>query len=318
MSSAILLPPANRYSLRAVPTPALIRRLHVLAEQELATDADVLAHMAELEVREEYLRLGFPSMQDYCVRRLRMSEDRANKRIRVCRTALEYPVIFEMVADGRLNLSGVLMLKARLTAQNADSLLAEAASLPNDALELLLASRFPKSESPTDAPALELTCGIAGNSDVEVAARPPLVPSTAANDANPKGPLPATDNASAAAHGPVLHARFTLLSAECVALRGQLSMAAYEHFQRVRALASHRVPSGNAALVIEYALKLAAELLDKQKFGRGVRVRPCDGQPSGRHVPTAIRSGACIAAKRADGQSAGQGLGNRSVSRNPW
>jgi hypothetical protein len=53
------------------------------------------------------------------------------------------------------------------------------------------------------------------------------------------------------------------------------------------------VPSGNAALVIEYALKLAAELLDRQKFGKGVRTRPADGQPSGRHVPNAIRQTVC-------------------------
>ena len=70
-------------------------------------------------------------------------------------------------------------------------------------------------------------------------------------------------------------------------------MVAYEHFQRVRSLASHRVPSGNAALVIEYALKLAAELLDRQKFGKGVRTCPTDGKPSGRHVPKAIRQAVC-------------------------
>ena len=293
MSSAILSRPTSRYTLRAVPTPALVRQLDVLAEQELATDADVLAHMAELEVREEYLRAGYASMQDYCVRRLRMSEDRANKRIRACRTALAFPVIFEMIADGRLNLTAVLMLKARLTEQNAEALLADAASLSNDALEMLLARRFPRFESQPDAPSLLLTCGIAGNSEVEVAARPPLVPSGAPNDATSKGPLPGTTEPCVAPAQLALHAKFTPLSAECVALRGQLSMTAYEHFQRVRALASHRVPSGNAALVIEYALKLAAELLDRQKFGKGVRTRPADGQPNGRHVPKAIRQAVC-------------------------
>ena len=69
MSAAIVPPPVGRYSLRSVPTPLLVRQLDALAAQELATDADVLAHLAELEVREENLRLGHASMQDYCMRR---------------------------------------------------------------------------------------------------------------------------------------------------------------------------------------------------------------------------------------------------------
>ena len=293
MSSAILSRPTSRYTLRAVPTPALVRQLEVLAERELATDADVLAHMAELESREEYLRAGYASMQDYCVRRLRMSEDRTNKRIRACRTALTFPVIFEMIADGRLNLGGVLVLAAHLTEANAVELLEAATNRTRVELEFMLARRFPRVGVQDDSPALELTCGIAKEFEVEVAPGPPPVPSDAPKNTSPMEPLPASENARVAAPQPSLHARFTPLSADCVALRGQLSMTAYEHFQRVRALASHRVPSGNVALVIEYALKLAAELLDRQKFGKGVRTRPADGQPSGRHVPKAFRQAVC-------------------------
>ncbi len=293
MSSAILSRPTNRYTLRAVPTPVLVRQLDVLAEQELATDADVLAHMAELEVREEYLRAGFASMQDYCVRRLRMSEDRANERIRACRTALECPVIFEMIADGRLNLGGVLVLATHLTDANAAELLEAAANRTRVELEFMLARRFPRARVQDDSPALALTSEIAGEFEVEVAPGPPPVPSVLENFANSTGPLPGTTEPNVVASQPALHAKFTPLSADCVALRGQLSMVAYEHFQRVRSLASHRVPSGNAALVIEYALKLAAELLDRQKFGKGVRTRPADGKPNGRHVPKAIRQAVC-------------------------
>ncbi|MEQ1834469.1 MAG: HNH endonuclease, partial [Candidatus Eisenbacteria bacterium] len=260
-------------------------------------DADVLAHLAELEVREEYLRLGFASLQDYCVRRLRMSEDRAKKRIRVCRTALAFPAIFEMIADGRLSLTAVLMLATRLTSENAESLLAEAASLSNEQLELMLARRFPREGTSDESPALALTCGIAGNSEVEGAARPQPAPSAASVDVNVVGPVhDAREQQGVATTRPAvqaLHAKFTPLSADCVAVRGQLSMAAYEHFQRVRALASHAVPSGNAAQVIEYALKLAAAMLDKRKFGKGVRTRPSDAKPNGRYVPAAVRQQVC-------------------------
>ncbi len=229
MSSVVFSHAPNRYALGSVSSPVLIRQLDTLARQELPTDADVLAHIAELDWREEYLQLGFPSMHDYCVRRLRMSEDRANKRIRTCRTALEYPVMFRafaMIADGRLNVSSVLMLKARLTPENATPLLADAASLSNEALELLLARRFPRIGAAGDAPALELMCGIAGDSVVEVAARPlPVLPNTAI-DAGSTGPFQTREPSHRAAPaGPALYARFTPLSGESVALRGQLSMA---------------------------------------------------------------------------------------------
>ncbi len=294
MSSVTLSHASNRYALGSLPTPVLVRQLDELARQELHTDADVLAHIAELDVREHYRSLGFSSMHDYCVRRLRMSEDRANKRIRACRTALEYPIIFTMLSDGRLSATAVLLLKARLTPENSRELLAAAASLSTEALELMLAKRFPRAELVMAQPALALTSGIAGNSGVEVAARPPLDPSGAAGSDAPVVPVSACDAArDSSAQRPALHAKFTPLSGECVALRGQLSLAAYEHFQRVRALASHAVPSGNAALVIEYALKLAADLLDRKKFGRGVRTHPRNGEPNGRYVPAAIRQAVC-------------------------
>ncbi|MEQ1834192.1 MAG: HNH endonuclease [Candidatus Eisenbacteria bacterium] len=294
MSVAIAPSPVGRYSLRSLPTPLLVRQLDALAAQELATDADVLAHLAELEVREEFLRLGFASLQDYCVRRLHMSEDRAKKRIRVCRTALAFPTIFEMIADGRLSLTAVLMLAARLMSENSESLLAEAASLSNEQLEFMLARRFPREGGSDESPALELTCGIAGSSEVEGAARPQPAPSAASVDVNATGPVrDACGQQNAPTPRPSRYAKFTPLSADCVQLRCQLSMAAYEHFQRVRALASHAVPSGNAALVIEYALKLAAALLDKRKFGKGVRTRPSNGKPNGRYVPAAVRQEVC-------------------------
>ncbi|MEQ1833206.1 MAG: HNH endonuclease, partial [Candidatus Eisenbacteria bacterium] len=126
-----------------------------------------------------------------------------------------------------------------------------------------------------------------------VAPGPLPVPLESTNSTHGMGPVREASVAPTAKPTPSFHARFTPLSGECVALRAQLSMAAYEHFQRVRALASHAIPTGNAALVIEYALKLAAAMLDKRKFGRGARTRPRDGQPAGRYIPAAVRQEVC-------------------------
>jgi hypothetical protein len=96
-----------------------------------------------------------------------MSEDTAYKRIQVARAAREFPVIFEAVADGRLNLSIVLLLRPKLTAGTADELLAAAANKTRADVELLLAGRFPQRDTQTLVRALapvtnELAPGLVG------------------------------------------------------------------------------------------------------------------------------------------------------------
>ena len=44
----------------------------------------------------------------YCARRLRYLESEAEKRVQVARVAYEYPVLFEMLADGHMNLTALL------------------------------------------------------------------------------------------------------------------------------------------------------------------------------------------------------------------
>jgi hypothetical protein len=291
-SQAVATPSRPKgYSLKSLASPVIMRQLDALAAQEHCTDAEALAHIAELDAREHYLSQGYSSMHDYCVRRLRMSEDRALKRIRVGRVALEFPAIFPMIADGRLNLSAVLLLKPRLTPENAAELLSAAALKSNAEVERLLAMRFPTAQMA--GPALALDSGIAGEFEVEVAARPPLVPSSAANDASPMGPVGGAVSTTSPASRAALYVKFTPVSADCVAVRGQLSMAAYEQLRHLQALLGHRIPSGNAALVIEHALKLAVDLLEKRKFAKGVCTRPRDGKPNGRYVPAKVRQAVC-------------------------
>src|SRR5205823_4970104 len=73
-------------------------------------------------------------------------EDAAYKRIQAARLAREFPVVFELLADGRLHLTGVGLLAPYLTHENADTLLNAALHKTKSEIELLLAERFPRSE----------------------------------------------------------------------------------------------------------------------------------------------------------------------------
>jgi hypothetical protein len=136
----------NRYSLTHVPDPALLRGLRALVVQDRATTAMLLAHLAEVDARKLYVPAAHPSMFSYCTHELRFSEDAAYKRIQAARTAWRFPAIFPALADGQLNLTGVLLLGPYLNPANADELLAAAAGRTKSEIEEWLARRFPRSE----------------------------------------------------------------------------------------------------------------------------------------------------------------------------
>ena len=93
-----------------------------------------------------YAPAGHPSMFAWCVEELHLSEDAACKRIQAARTARRFPAIFAMLADGRLNLSGVVLLAPYLTPENAEELLAAATHRSKAEIEECWPERFPRSE----------------------------------------------------------------------------------------------------------------------------------------------------------------------------
>src|SRR6266705_6781051 len=153
-SSAPTMPPAGgtrvmcTYSLSHLSDSVLLRDLKALVAQDRATTAALLAHIAEVDERRLYLPAAYPSMHAYCVGELRLCEQAAFKRIHAARTARRFPAIFPALAEGRLHLSGVVMLAPHLTPENAEELLAAAADRSRAELEQLLAERFPRPELP--------------------------------------------------------------------------------------------------------------------------------------------------------------------------
>src|SRR5689334_7163980 len=135
------------YSLSHLGDPELRHDLLSLIAQDRATTATLLAHLAEFDARKLYLPAAYPSMFAYCVHELHLSEDAAYKRIRAARVARQFPDIFEVVADGRLHLTGLGLLAPYLTPENANGLLAEAAHKTKSEIEELLARRFPRTEA---------------------------------------------------------------------------------------------------------------------------------------------------------------------------
>src|SRR4029077_9543490 len=106
----------NRFKHSHLTDQALGKFLVDAVRHELDHSAVMLSFLAEYDLRRLYLPAGYPSMFKYCVGKLRLTDDSALKQIRAARVARDFPAIFPALADGRLNLSAVLMLKPHLTA----------------------------------------------------------------------------------------------------------------------------------------------------------------------------------------------------------
>jgi len=323
---AHVLPPRkthmDSYSLFHVSDAALLRDLGVLVRQDRATTAQLLAHLAEVDQRRLYAPAGHSSMFQYCVHELRFSEDVACRRIHAARLARDFPVVFEMVADGRLHLSGASLLARHRRAESARDLIAAAAGRTKSEIERLLAERFPREDVPTRIRAL------AGPTDsrppapgrVDVAMSGPHPGAVAKLEAAPVGgapsipfvqeavtpaenaPLrsetPAPDSferldlpAPGRVDRPAERPRVRPLAPERYALQITMGKSLHDKLRYAQELLSHQVPSGDVPQILERALDALIANLEKRKFGAFSKPRKASSRrsPRARHIPAEIK-----------------------------
>jgi hypothetical protein len=112
--------------LESLSDDELLSGLAELLGQSRGVESSLVAHIAEVETRHLYVRFACPSMFAYCTEVLHLSEAEAYMRTRVARAAREHPLLLEMLADGRLHLTGAAKLAPVLTLENRDLLLSRA------------------------------------------------------------------------------------------------------------------------------------------------------------------------------------------------
>jgi len=135
-------------ALHAIPDDELLRRLGELVSHSRRVEADLVAHIGEVEERRLYAREASPSMFAYCTERLHLSEAEAYRRITVARAARKHDVLLAMLRDGRLHLSGIAKISPHLTGAHRATLLARAAHKTKRQIEVLIAELAPKPDVP--------------------------------------------------------------------------------------------------------------------------------------------------------------------------
>src|SRR6266436_790196 len=254
------------YSLSHLSNAELLHDLTSLVAQDRATTARLLAHIAEFDARRLYLPAAYPSMYAYCVEELRLSEDAAYKRITVARVARQFPGIFEMLADGRLNMTSVGLLAPYLTPMNAAELLEAAAHRAKSDIEALIARRFPRSEE------IGLMQALPGSAHAQ------LAPERVGTEC----PVSAPERISTPSKlAPIALERFML--------QVSIGQDTHDKLRHAQDLLGHQIPSGDMAQVLDRALDALIEKLERRKCAATSRPRRARPSANRRHIPAEVR-----------------------------
>jgi hypothetical protein len=266
--------------------------------------AVMLSRIAEFDARGLFIEDGYPSMRAYCMGELKYPEEMASKRIYAARTARKLPVLFLALADGRLNLSGLVMLARHLRSGNVVELLASASHKTNEEIAQLIAERFPRPDLPERletiaAPPMPAPGEVDSvrNADALFATAQPCpgpapedsVRNVAATPPAPESPLHPSGNAASLAP----RGRMTPLAPERVAFQFTGDQETRELYEQFRALVSHEIPSGEMALVLKAALKIAVAERAKRKFAATDRPGHSRGSADPRHITATVKRAVC-------------------------
>jgi len=294
-------------TLQMLSDQRLLDRLTALTQQSCRTEAELVAHIGEVDRRRLYAREACSSMFAYCTERLHLSEPEAYFRITAARAAREHPPLLEMLADGRLHLSAIALLAPHLTADNRDDLLARAVHRSKRQVAELVAELSPapdvagtirKLPGPANTNGRDSRCAARSEQEalsipsVELcpdgvaAARPPAAtrapagvgPTVTQPAAPPFAARPATVE-------PIAPARYKVVFTASTELRDKL--------ERLRDLMRSSVPDGDLAALIEQAVTEKLERLEARRFAKTARPRKAltdtEAAASSRHVPAPIR-----------------------------
>ena len=268
----------REYSLDHLSDGTLLRDLTALIIRERRNTAAILAHIAEVDARKLYVPAGYASMFAYCVEEFHFSEDAAYRQIQAARAAREFPQILTAIANGCLHLTAVTLLAPHLTQENADELIKAASRRPKRAIEDMLARLQTPAQPEGLLPFSQLAPAQVGQ------------PLTFDNHRSEDTPMVSVPLQLAAAN----------IEKREVLVQVTVRESTRDKIKYAQSLLSHALPSGDVSVVLERALDLLIERIEKKKIGAGKRsTHSAQPRVDSRHVPANVR---CAVWKRDGGQ----------------
>jgi 5-methylcytosine-specific restriction endonuclease McrA len=124
--------------LRDVSNSDLLLQIQMAVRGEGAMTIKVLHHLNEIQRRRLYLELGYSSLFDYCIRKLKYSPSAAGRRIQAARCIRRYPEVLGLLRERRLSLSAISLIEPVLTDQNKTTILERVRDKSHRAIERIV------------------------------------------------------------------------------------------------------------------------------------------------------------------------------------
>jgi 5-methylcytosine-specific restriction endonuclease McrA len=262
-------------SAAALSDVALLARLELLAQRERTTSVELLAHLAALDARPSlYAAQGYGTLFSYCAEGLRFSEDVACNRILVARTCRRYPALLDLLASGAMTLSSIRLIAPHLTPENHVVVLEKAAGRSLKAMEELVAELAPRPDVPTSVEKLPTPLLELPTPDGE----PVMAEKSAAPDRN--------------VVKPTAPARYRV--------QFTIGERTHDKLRRLQGLLRREIPNGDPATIVDLALGLLLEKVEKAKFAATAEPRPSRSirratdetttpKAPSRHIPSEVK-----------------------------
>ncbi len=271
----------NIDELKSLSDDELLHRVADLLAQSRRVEWVLVAHIAEVDARRLYAREAWPSMIQYSMGALHLSEGEAYRRIAAARLSRRYPVILSMLEDGRLHLCGIGVLSRHLNDANYEDVLTRATHKTKREIEILVPELDPKPDVPPR---------IRKRPQRKAKAAPPesaneLCPDRVEQNAPVAEPEPPAAPDKPATVQPLSKARYKVVFTASEELRGKL--------KRLEAL----MPGSDLASIIDTAVSEKLERVEAKRFGKTKKPRKsleeADTSPGVRGISAAVKRFVC-------------------------
>jgi 5-methylcytosine-specific restriction endonuclease McrA len=305
--------------LSALSDDELLNELRRSVVAERAVTGHLIEVLAEVDARRLYLAEGCSSLFRYCTEVLHLSEHAAYGRITAARVARRVPGVLEALQSGEATLTTVCLIGPHLTAANCGEVLDAVRHKSKREVEQLVATLAPKSDVPAtvrklparavpsqrEAPGDAVQHPMQLDCVMEAPQRAPL-PSTGSahgtiglSEVRQPGPAEAhvteTEDAPAVmlpavALAPARPAIVAPLAPERYKVQFTASRELHDKLRRAQDLLRHAVPDGDVAIVIDRALTMLVEELERRKLATARQPRAQHPRTTeSRYIPAAVR-----------------------------
>jgi len=296
-------------SISRLSDDALVARIRGLVRRDRVVTAQLIAHLAELDTRDVFLREGYASLYLYCRDALGMSDGEAYNRIEVARAARRFPAILNQLASGAVSLTAIRLLAPHLTTANHRDVLESAGGKKKAEIEEIVARLSPRPDVPASVRKLPssvrkpaATATVSSLRAPEHLRRPHVTwtPFPPPHSTPPR--LSAASPLSLSLDVPPEHSEpavpavrpfepiVTSLSPGRYKLQLTIGGDTLEKLRLAKDMLSHALPSGDDAAVLDRALTVLLVDLARTKYANTPKPRPSrKTDTAGSHPSAAVK-----------------------------